>query len=103
MITCDGFVTNFVAWNAAPASGCDDVVFSLQARHETAERAVLMTGATLNEKRLDARVRGAERVDRDAAVHRIAIDDSARQQRHAHVGGDAADHAVERAELEACG
>src|SRR4051794_5922327 len=87
----------------AGISGRDDIVVLLQASGKSVQRTGLMSGTTLDEERLDVRVRMAQRVDRYAAVDRTAFDHGARQQRHAHVGGDTADHAVERAELEACG
>ena len=63
-------------------------------------RATRCTGARLrrlDEQRIYPRLRWAQLVDADGLV---APDHRARQQRYAHVGGDATDHAVERAEFE---
>ena len=77
-------------------SGGDDLAFA-QARRKALQRAVLMRAAAGDEERLDPGLRGVQRVDTDPCR---SADYGARQQRHAHVGGDAADHAVERAEFE---
>ena len=70
--------------------------FLLKAGRKAMQCAVLMRSAAGDEQRLDSRLRRFS-VWSDAFV---APDNGARQQRHAHVGGDAADHAVERAEFE---
>jgi hypothetical protein len=46
----------------------DDLVL-LQARRESLQRAVGVAGAAMDEERFDARMRRAERVNRDIAVH----------------------------------
>ena len=60
----------------------------------------LMRSAAPNEDGIDPRLHGAERVDTDVAAEIGAFYHRARQQRDAHVGGNAADHAVERAQFE---
>src|SRR5687768_13653994 len=83
------------------ASGGNDLAVLLQASDKALQGAVAMRAAALDEEGIDPRLRRAERVDADVAALIIAFDDRARQQRDAHAGGDAADHAIERSQLEA--
>src|ERR1700730_13856814 len=83
----------------AGASGGNDLAVLLQAESEAAQGAVWMRAAALDQDGVDPRQSCAERVDTDVAAEIVALDHRARQQRHAHVGGDAADHAVERAQF----
>src|ERR1700716_30264 len=83
----------------AGASGGDDLTVLLQAGSEPAHGAKRMRAAAVDHDGIDPRQRGAERMDTDLAAEIVALDHRAWQQRHAHVGGDAADHAVERAEF----
>jgi hypothetical protein len=53
-----------------------------------------------NEERVDAALRILEPMSPDVAFEFAAFDDGAGEHRHAHVGGDAADDAIERTELE---
>src|SRR5262245_54602815 len=88
--------SNFAARNDT-ASGRDVCIRLVQTREEATQRAVLMRSATSDEQGLHPRLRRAEGVDADTFV---STHHGARQQCYAHAGGDAADHAVERAELE---
>src|SRR5882672_4481327 len=83
----------------AGASGGNDLAVLIQAGSEAAQGAVRMRAAALDQDGIDPRQGRAERVDTDVAAEIVALDHRAWQQRHAHVGGDAADHAVERAEF----
>src|SRR6202048_896906 len=83
----------------AGASGGNDLAVLLQAGSEAAQGAVWMRAAALDQDGVDPRQSCAERVDTDVAAEIAGLDQRVRQQRHAHVGGDAADHAVERAQF----
>ena len=80
----------------ANKSGGDLGLTVAQARHKSLQRAVLMGAAALDEQRLHLRTGRPKFMDADVIADMRARDHGAWQQRHAHVGGDAADHAVER-------
>src|SRR5438270_8605651 len=87
---------------ARSRDGAADMIWLVrgQARNKAIQRAVLMRAAARDKERVNPRPGCIEGVGTDALALIAALDHRARQQCDAHVDGDTANHAVERAQFE---